>query len=238
MKDLDPPRIGVLRPTALHRVAAEAEARVIRHELERRVGPVSLDLRIAHFEPVGPWLPVTHASWPSSIDVLVTGDDLFGDHAPPLTALFARTVEPEAAAVRRRMLVHLGVAAEGAFDDGTLTALDEMTPTPTDLWLLVGAADDVSVSDDSVAGLGETSADAVATLDDLFDGVAERLRANESVAASIDRALDRTIAERDALRAEVAGLRREIERQRAEFADAIDASGAQRAATEVIGDPT
>lgn len=228
MSDPAPPRIGVLRPAPLNTVAAEAEARVIRHELERRVGPVALDLRIAHFEPIGPWQPVTHASWPSSIDVLVTGDDLFGDDAPPLTALFARTVEPDAAAVRRRMLVHLGIVTEGVFDDAALAALDAMTPTATDLWLLVGAADEVTASDRSVAGLAETSADAVAALDQMFDGVAERLRANDAVADSAERALDRTAAERDALRDEVASLRLELERQRAEFADAIDAAAADR----------
>ena len=55
MTDQAAPRIGVVRPAGGHPVAAAAEARVVRHELERRLGPVTLDLRVDGDDPIGPW---------------------------------------------------------------------------------------------------------------------------------------------------------------------------------------
>lgn len=233
MNDAAPARIGVLRPAGAHPVAAEAEARVIRHELVRRLGNVTVDLRIDLAEPLGPWMPLAHASWPADVDALIETDALFGGDHPPLTALFARTVDPGAAAVRRRMLDLLGLAAAEVFDDDALAGLDAMTPSPTDLWLIVGGAGDVAVSDRAVAGFAETATTSIEALDGAFDRVAEQLRSNDAVGAAVGRALERISAERDALRDEVVGLRLELERERFEFAEAIDSATAERAAADL-----
>ncbi len=233
MSDAALPRVGVVRPDGVHAIAAEAEARVIRHELDRRIGPVAADLRIDGTESAGSWQPLAHASWPAAIDALIEADELFGDSVPPLTALFARTVEPDAAAVRRRMLDHLGLFTDAAFDDAALAQLDDMVPTPTDLWLIVGGAPAVTVSDKAVAGLADTSSETIAALDAAFDRIADRLRSHDAVATNSGRALERANAERDELRTELAALRTELARERSEFGATVDALSAERAATDL-----
>ena len=228
------PRIGVLRPAgAVHPVAALAEARVVRHELGRRLGPLTVDLRVAG-DAVGPWAPLRHADWPSGVDAVIEPGELFGDDVPPLTVLFARTVEPPAADVRRRMLHHLGLLTGDRFDDAALADLDRMSPTPTDLWLIVTAADEVATGDRVIAGLAGTERDAA---DAAFDRVVDRLTASGPIAAARDRAVTRLAGEVDQLRAEVRALREELARERADQIADVDDLGARQAAGRVDGSP-
>ncbi len=220
---IDPPavdtpastRFGIVRApdASTDPAVAEIEARVVRTELERRVGPVSLDLR-TDGPRVGPWLPREHAAWPADVDATIDLADL-GSLAARLPALFARTVEPAAADVRSRMLHHLGVLPV----DTTLTdeLLDELLPAParpTDLWLVVRSADDLATGDPSHRSLRDDGAD-VAGLDRWFDDTVAGLRID--VAPTVAR-----------LRAETAELR-----ARLDAAD-DDRMRAERLATERI----
>ena len=215
------PRIGVVRPAPSHPVVAEADARVVRHELERRLGPLTLDLRVDG-GTTGTWQPLEHVSWPTDVDAIVEADALFGDGVPPLTNLFARTVDPETADVRRRMLVHLGLIDGEPFDDAALAAVDEMVPTPTDLWLIVSSAPFVTVDDRTIRNLARPDADEAATIDAAFDALADRLRPQHAIAAGVDRTLARISAERDELLVRVDELARDLARHRAEAAATID----------------
>ncbi|NNE13165.1 MAG: hypothetical protein HKN41_13075, partial [Ilumatobacter sp.] len=140
--------VGLLRPDRPRRVVAEAEARVIATELERRLGELALDLRVSG-EAIGPWRSAATAAWPGDVDVFVDDGALWADGAPALTALFGRTVDDGAAEVRARMLRHLGVVPSTPFvlDRERLEALDAWHVSPTDLWLVAAAADAVETGD-------------------------------------------------------------------------------------------
>lgn len=222
------PRIGFRRDDRPHPVVAVAEARVIHHELERRLGPITLDLRIGG-DAIEPWLPLAHAAWPADIDAVVEHHEVVGEGLAPLTSLFARTVAPEAAEVRRRMLVHLGVVDGNPFDAAALDALDALAPTPTDLWLAVSSAPSVAVDDPAIAALAAPAStsigdddDPCAALDAAFDGVATRLGHHELVAAARDREIARLRDERDDLRRAVAELESSVARERAETGALVD----------------
>lgn len=185
-------RLGLRRADRPLAVVAIAEARVLQHELERRLGTIGLDLRLDG-DPLGGWQPIANAAWPTDIDAELDAATIWG--STPLTALFARTVEPAAAAVRRRMLTHLGLLPAGDFDQETLRSLSALPIRPTDLWLMVTAAERVDVDDPAVAAFAapaggpeqtaldamfdRVAADAAAT-DVSFDRVVERARAREA----------------------------------------------------------
>lgn len=138
-------RLGVVRATdaSIDPTVAEIEARVVRAELERRLGPVTLDLR-TDGTAAGPWLPRAHAAWPADVDATIELGGLGAD-AGHLVALFGRTVEPDAADVRSRMLHHLGVLpVDGSLDDDLLATLLPAPARPTDLWLVVGSASEAA----------------------------------------------------------------------------------------------
>ena len=175
--DHAPLRLGVLRATdaSTDPTVAEIEARVVRTELVRRLGPVTLDLR-TDCTAAGPWLPRTHAAWPADADATIELDGL-GDDAGHLVALFGRTVEPDAADVRSRMLHHLRVLpVDGPLDDDLLAALLPAPARPTDLWLVVVSASEVAtrepahqllragVTDDRTEALDRWFDDTVASL--------------------------------------------------------------------------
>jgi hypothetical protein len=148
------PRIGVLRPsTASHDpVVALAEARIVRHELTRRLGEVSIDFR-NEGAVFAPWLPVEHGAWPSDVDATIDLTPVTGPEGPRLLSVFARTVDPTAADVRRRMLTHLGVLPVDLLDDAELQRRLPTPQRPTDVWLLVNAADRTDLSDPRVGAL-------------------------------------------------------------------------------------
>ncbi len=228
------PRIGVIRRDVPHPLVAEAEARVIAAELERRIGPITLDLRIAG-GAAGPWAPAEHAAWPADVDAVVELDELTlddGSSRVALTALFARTVAPEAADVRRRMLVHLGLIDGRTFDDASLEALDDLVPTPTDLWLLVSSAPTVATSESAIAALAN-DADVAARIDAAFDRVAERLRTHPGVSASERHEIERLRARLQAADRQVAELSDALTRERVEMGAVIDELAHQAAGREL-----
>jgi hypothetical protein len=230
------PRLGVRRRSGPHPVAATAEARVIGHELERRLGPLAFDLRIEADGPLGVWQPLAHAAWPADIDASIDPSELFGDEHPPLTALFARTLDARAVEVRRRMLVHLGLIDGGAFDDAAVAALAPMSPTPTDLWILVSSAPSVAVTDRAIAALATaTDADRL-RLDEAFDAVATRLRAHDLVASAAEQALARTRSELAAVRAQRDELAAELVRERRDAEAIIDQLGDRLAADQLAAE--
>lgn len=162
-------RLGVVRAAdaSTDPTVAEMEARVVRAELERRLGPVTLDLRTPG-PTTGPWLPVEHAAWPSDVDATIDLGAL-GDHAGHLVSLFARTVDPIVADVRGRMLHHLGVLpADATLTDDLLAALLPAPARPTDLWLVVRSAGDLATSEPAHRRL-RADADPVEALDRWFD---------------------------------------------------------------------
>lgn len=198
-------RLGVVRaPDAAADVTlATIDARVVRAELERRLGPVTLDLRTAG-TPAGPWMPIDHAAWPSDVDATIDLADLDGA-SHELAALFGRTVEPSAADVRRRMLEHLSILPIGdePLTDDRLDALLPPPARPTDLWLVVRDASSITTTEPAHTLLRTAPTyDVIARLDRWFD----------AIAADLDRT-ETTIAR---LRAEVIELR-------ARLADAEDA---------------
>ena len=202
------PRVGVLRHDRPLDVVAHAEARVIGHELTRRLGELTLDLRIDG-DAVGPWRPVAHASWPTGVEVVIDLDELVPGDVAPLTALYARTVDPDAADVRRRMLVHLGSLPIGRFDDAALAAATQLPIRPTDLWLLVTGADHVELDDIAVRALVGAPADAVTAIDTRLDELAERVRSNPAIR-------DATAARLAALAAQVDTLERDLDAARSD----------------------
>ncbi len=209
------PRIGVVRPDRPPTIVAEIEARVIRHELERRIGRITLDLRIDG-PRLGPWLPLDHAAWPTDIDAQLDGAELWSDRHPPLARLMGRTIEPEAAEVRVDMLRHLGIVPAQPFvlDDDLLETLDPVRIRPTDLWLIARAATAVTVADDAIVALVDTD-DPVA-LDDLFDRLVDHLDVDPSAE------LARITAERNELARRLTELAAEIARERIRTLDRFE----------------
>ena len=211
------PRIGVLRPNRPSvAVVARAEARVIRVELERRLGPVTLDLRIAG-TALSPWEPIEHAAWPVGVDALLGATELWSEGMPPLTSLFGRTVEPSTAAVRSGMLRHLGLLPSEpfTFDDAHLADLDDARLRPTDLWVIVTAASNVTTSEPDISVL--TGVTDVTRLDAVFDRIAVDLAAEPAVATIRTRQLARLVSERDELRRRLAELEAEVARDRERY---------------------
>jgi hypothetical protein len=171
MTEPDPIRVGVVRPDRPAPPIAEAEARVIRSELTRRLGTVVCDLRIDG-APLGEWTTRATAAWPADIDVEIDSNLLWGDGLPPLTALFGRTVDPTAADVRGRMLEHLGLGGRPLDDD----VLDADIPwRPTDLRLLARRDGDAAGSSFELAAMASDGEEA-ARLDTAFDDAVATIR--------------------------------------------------------------
>jgi len=211
-----PIRVGVRRAGDAHDhvVLATVEARVVRTEVERRLGAVSIDLR-TDGPPIGPWHPLDHGAWPGSIDLTI---DL-ADAPHPLATLFARTIDPAAAAVRRRMLAHLSVLpGAGPISDDAVAGLLPAPAQPTDVWLVVEAAGALADDDSIYAPLIDADDDLVAELDQWFDTCASELPA------------ERRDAEIARLLAQVADLTRRLAE-----ADS-DARRSERDAAEHIDD--
>jgi hypothetical protein len=226
MHDTPPIRLGIVRPAGASSDAtvAEIEARVLVTELTRRLGPVLLDLR-TDGPAIGRWQPLAHAAWPTAIDAVVDVAALWSSTLP-VTALFARTVEPAAAEVRARMLLHLGVvAAEPApLDHARLAMLEELTLTPTDLWLIARAAAGVHTGVADIDALAiPVSAAGVAELDGAFDAVAS------AVTVAGERTVQSLQQELSALRSRVAELEAAAARDSRESADRFDALEHERA---------
>lgn len=212
-------RLGVVRAAGASTdpTVAEMEARVVRAELERRLGPVTLDLR-TEGPTTGPWLPREHAAWPSDVDATIELGGL-GDDAGHLVALFARTVDPLAADVRGRMLDHLGVLpVDTTLTDELLAELLPAPARPTDLWLVVRAASDLATGEPAHRMLradADRDGDRAEALDRWFDDTVAALPVD--VAPTIGR------------------LRAEVDELRARLDTARDAARrAERAATEQI----
>ncbi len=223
MFDSPPVRIGIVRPAPVasdHRVAgivAEIEARVLAHELARRLGPVLLDLRIGG-DALGRWQPLAHASWPAAIDARVDAGGLWSA-STPLTALFARTVQPAAAEVRARMLAHLGmIPAEPApLDAARLADLAGLCVRATDLWLLTRAATVVETGVAEIDALATPpTAPGIAQLDATFDALCAAVPLPS--AATMQHMHDEVAA----LRARVAELEADAQRTAVESAVRID----------------
>lgn len=210
-----PVRVGVRRaddaPDDV--VLAIIEARVVRAELERRLGPLSIDLR-TDGPQIGPWQPLGHASWPGSVDLTI---DLADAPQCPLSALFVRTVDPTAADVRRRMLTHLSVLpGPGVVTDDAVRDLLPAPARPTDVWLVVEAAG--AVSDDSIyAPLLGVDAEQVTELDRWFDTCAAQLPAERS-----DAEVARLIARVNDLTRQLAELDSSARRAERDAVDHID----------------
>ena len=167
-----PPRIGVLRPASASTdpAVALAEARVIRHELARRLGEVSIDLR-NDGATIDPWLPLEHAAWPGDVDATIDLTPVTGTQPPRLLALFARTVEPAAADVRWRMLHHLGILPVEQLDDAELERRLPRPQRPTDLWLVVRDATELDVTETRLDALRSADSDETRAVDGWLDEV-------------------------------------------------------------------
>jgi hypothetical protein len=163
------PRLGVLRPSTAssNPVVASAEARIVRHELTRRLGEVGLDFR-NDGGVIASWLPVEHGAWPGDVDATVDLTPVTRPGGPHLLSVFARTVDPTAADVRRRMLVHLGVLPVELLDDAELQRRLPTPQRPTDVWLLVNAADRTDLTDPHLGSLRGDLREAAA-IDAWFD---------------------------------------------------------------------
>lgn len=228
MHDTPPIRLGIVRPAGASSDAtvAEIEARVLVTELTRRLGPVLLDLR-TDGQAIGRWQPLAHAAWPTSIDATVDAVDAatLWSASLPMTALFARTVEPTAAEVRARMLTHLGLvpAEPTPLDGARLEALRELSLAPTDLWLIARAAAGVDT--------GVTEIDALATPAGAA-ALAELDRGLDTIAAAVTVAGERTVQslqqELAALRSRVAEVEATAARDSREAADRFDALDHER----------
>ena len=212
-------RLGVERADRPLEVVATTEARVIRHELTRRLADVTVELRVAGAR-LGPWLPLEHAAWPAEIDHQLDVSDLWAEGQPPLATLFARTVHPEAADVRRRMLRHLGVIPQGEFtlDDEFLAGLPQGAPRPLDLWLIAGAAS--SIEADAAAGFAPRDVDHP-VLDAVFDALVASVDADHAPTIA------RLTLERDAARRDAEGAADSLRRVQADIADRLDALQAE-----------
>ena len=213
-------RLGIVRPAGASSrpIVAEIEARVLRHELGRRLGPLVLDLR-ADGPALGSWQPLAHAGWPGSIDARVDADALWAGGA--LTALAGRTFDPTAADVRARMLRHLGVIPTEPvpLDAARLAELESAHLRPTDLWLVAAAASVVATGDPSVDALATPPTDAAvgrldALLDELVAGLADAVPTSATIAALTD--------EVAALRARVAELEADARRSLVDTTARID----------------
>lgn len=225
------PRLGIVRPDRPVRWLADAEGRVLDAELSRRLGPVSLDLRVDG-PPVGRWGSLDHAAWPRDVAAVIDVGALYGEGVPPLTTLFGRTVEPAAAEVRRRMLIHLGIIPDTEYqlDDSTLAPLGAPSLTATDMWLLARSATRIAIDDPAIVALvSATSGPSQITLDHLFDRIAA------DVSPDID--APATIA---ALTAECDDLRHDLDELQArlvyEQRQAADLGDDLRAQIEILRD--
>lgn len=187
-------------------------------ELARRLGPVNLDLRTVG-DSIGPWRSAAHAAWPAAVDATVDLTEHFGDTDPPLTSLFARTVDDRAASVRRRMLHHLGLLPIETFDDNAYSSLDQLSLRPTDLWLIVANAASVTVTGRDVMAFGAPSDDeGHAMLDARFEALATMLAPHTPAG---DR-LATVQSERDALAAGVDRMQIEQARTQIEATERFD----------------
>lgn len=210
-------RLGIVRPDRPAAVIATAEARVLTREFERRLGPIVLDLRVDG-DPIDGWVDVATASWPTGIDVEIDAAELWATGLPPLTSLFGRTVDPAAAAVRRRMLGHLGLLPS-TFDQATLDEVSSIPLRPTDLWLMLGAAERVDVDDPAIrAFTAATGAADQATLDAQFDRLVEPLADFESTGS----ALQCSLAAEQAWRRRAGELTDELARSEVEAVARLD----------------
>lgn len=166
--------LGLLRPAqaSRHPIIAETEQRVVQFELDKRLPGCRLVLRQVG-ESIGPWRSLDGQPWPADDVVDIADDRLWRDGEPPLTALFGRTIDPASADVRSRMLHFLGLLGDhdGTFDDRRLDDLLQLSISPTDLWLAVGRAATVTVSDRAVEAL-RGAPDQQARLDRVFDEIA------------------------------------------------------------------
>mgnify|MGYP002632480941 CR=1 FL=1 len=231
-------RIGIIRPASASedRTIAEAESRVVRNELERRLGLVGLDLR-NDGPGIGAWLPLATAAWPDSIDIMLESADLWSDDRPPLTALFGRTVAPEAAEVRARMLEHLGVlpVEPAPLDADRLAVLRSFALRPTDLWLVAQHATEVNVDEPAVSAFAESpGSHACEVLATAFDTLAEAVRSSHPERErSSAQQISRLIAERGDLHRQVTQL--DLDRQRL-TSEANDAIAQLRAELRVMSD--
>ena len=210
------PRIGVLRPAGASRnpVVALAEARVVRRELERRLGAVTLDLRAVEPAPE-PWRPVAHADWPAGVDATIDVGPVVGVEAPRLAALLGRTIDPGAADVRRRMLTHLGVLPVERLDDAALASLLPEPQRPTDVWLVIAGAGDTSGLDPAVRALGGDP-DEMAAVDAWFESAVDGLVIDTGPA------IERLTARVDALTIELAAAHDAAARSERLAVDRID----------------
>ncbi len=219
-------RFGVVRPTGSRQVVATAEARIVRHELERRLGVVTLDLRVDGDE-IGPWKSLATASWPTDVDHVIDNHQLWGDATPALTTLFGRTLESSAIGVRRRMLNHLGLlpASDSVLDDEWLAGID-LPLRPTDFWIMVNAAGSVNFGDRALTSF-RTSKDHTdeILLDPIFDQIAESHSVDHPAIPA--KLIQRLTAECDELRQRVAGSESDMLRAATEAADALDHARAE-----------
>ncbi len=214
------PRLGVLKPERSLDVVAAAEARVIRNELERRLGPITLDLRIVG-DPLAEWQSFGQASWPTDVDAVIDAGLLWRPDLPPLTALFGRTLDSGAAAVRRRMLRHLGLVPDAPFDlDGDrLDRLTEFPLRPTDLWLIADAARSVTHPDPAIGSFAaQPGSDEHVQLDAAFELVVEVL----GDIGRRDDTIVRLSAQIDGLTGELSELRSELARSEREALVRLD----------------
>jgi len=166
--------LALLRPAkaSRHPIIAETERRVVHFELDKRLPGCKLVLRQVG-ESIGPWRSFDGGPWPGDRAVAIADDVLWHDDEPPLTALFGRTIDPVSTDVRSRMLHFLGLLGDHAstFDDQRLEDLLKLSITPTDLWLVVGQARQVTVSDRAVEALRGVPEEQ-AWLDQVFDEIA------------------------------------------------------------------
>ena len=214
---MTPIRLGIVRPDRPAAVVAIAEARVLSRELERRLGSVVLDLRV-HGDQIGPWAPLANAAWPADIDAQIDPELIWSTGVPPLTTLFGRTVEPAAAEVRRRMLAHLGLLPS-VVDEQTVEELSSLPMRPTDLWLIVAAAERVEIDDPAIRSFGTTAGDPDQTeLDAAFDAIAGPLVDLEPTGS----ALQESVAAEQVWRRRAAELADELARSEAEAARRLD----------------
>jgi hypothetical protein len=213
-------RLGIVRPSsaAPRPVVAEIEARVLRHELGRRLGPVVLDLR-TDGPARGPWQPLAHAGWPGTIDARVDADALWAEPVG-LAALIGRTVDPAIVDVRRRMLVHLGIipAEPLPLDAARMASFDPLLLRPVDLWLIASEASRVDTGEPAVDALAvPPGGAAIGRIDGILDEIAAGLTevtGSATVAALTD--------EVTALRARVAELEADAQRTLIETTARLD----------------
>ena len=219
-----PLRIGVMRaPDASpDPTVAEMEARVVRSELERRIGPVTLDLR-TDGPATGPWLPRELAAWPADVDATVELGDL-GDRAGHLVTLFGRTIDPDAADVRSRMLRHLGVLpVDAPLTDDLLGELLPAPARPTDLWLVVRSAPDLATGDASHRLLGnEADGSDAAPIDQWFDTTVAALPGDTTPT------ITRLLADVGELRSRLDAAQNDLVRSEREALDRIEHLTAER----------